>query len=846
MKGVVSKFEITVFHKQDGALSKRICLTKSGKIKADGSACRMTSGQARRVKLNGIASLAELIEPMASDEALALGRLRAGLPDEVRIIRRHDIDDATPAGTIARTNGYIEFAPGKPAYLLLDHDRKGMPSEVRDKLKAAGGFWRAVSSVVPALASAARVERCSTSSGLFNKKTGEEFSTSPNKHIYIAVADGADIERALKTLQDRLWLVGFGYVVVGAAGQILIRSIIDASVYGPERLVFEGKPIVVAPLAQDQEARRPRAYDGDTIDTATAIPPLTEQEEAQLAALKAEAARRAEPQAAAERKAWAMEFAAEHGLSEQEAERIASQATRHHVLEIEFELEFDDPTLGTRTVAEVIASSKRFVGETLADPLEGWKYGRGKAKVLRMRDRCLMIHSFAHGGIKYMLAGQGTRLADFRAYKPAHTYIYTPTGEPWPPISVDRTLPPVPLLDATGRPILDGHGKPKFLSASHWLDQHQSVEQLTWAPGMEMDVKDRLVTEGGWRKRNGVACFNLYIPPDVEPGDPDKAGPWLEHVCEIYPDDADHIIKYLAHRVQRPAEKPNHTLVLGGPQGIGKDTLLEPAKYAVGPWNFREVSPNQVMGRFNDFLKSVILRISEARDLGEFDRYKFNNHMKAYQAAPPDVLRVDQKHLREIAVFNVCGVIITTNHKVDGIYLEADDRRHYVAWSDRKKEEFDKAYWNKLWGWYARAGKRHVAAYLATLDISDFDAKAPPPLTAAFHAIVATSRPNEEAELADVLDQMKNPDAVTIDMLIAETGQGSSFHEWLGDRKNRRSMPHRLEACGYTQVRNDASPSDGLFRVDGKRVVIYAKSNLPVAERVVAAVKVAEGGGEPW
>ena len=69
-----------------------------------------------------------------------------------------------------------------------------------------------------------------------------------------------------------------------------------------------------------------------------------------------------------------------------------------------------------------------------------------------------------------------------------------------------------------------------------------------------------------------------------------------------------------AHRVQRPQEKINHALVLGGAQGIGKDTLLEPVKYAVGSWNFREVSPQQAMGRFNGFLKAVILRVSEARD----------------------------------------------------------------------------------------------------------------------------------------------------------------------------------------------------------------------------------------
>ena len=67
---------------------------------------------------------------------------------------------------------------------------------------------------------------------------------------------------------------------------------------------------------------------------------------------------------------------------------------------------------------------------------------------------------------------------------------------------------------------------------------------------------------------------------------PRKAEPWIDHVRKVFPDDADHIIRWLAHRVQRPQEKINHALVLGGAQGIGKDTLLEPVKHAVGPWNF--------------------------------------------------------------------------------------------------------------------------------------------------------------------------------------------------------------------------------------------------------------------
>ena len=231
---------------------------------------------------------------------------------------------------------------------------------------------------------------------------------------------------------------------------------------------------------------------------------------------------------------------------------------------------------------------------------------------------------------------------------------------------------------------------------------------------------------------------------------------------KVYPDEADHIVAWLAHRVQRPHEKINHALVLGGEPGIGKDTILEPVKQAIGPWNFAEVSPKQVLGRFNGFLKSVILRVSEARDLGEFDRYAFHDHMKSYIAAPPDVLRVDEKNIREYYVFNLCGVMITTNHKTDGIYLPADDRRHMVAWSNLTKRRFAGDYWRNLIGWYANGGNEHVAALPRQARYHDFDPKAPPPKTQAFWEIANANRAPEDAELADVLDDLGQPDVVTL------------------------------------------------------------------------------------
>ncbi|MDQ6701682.1 MAG: DUF5906 domain-containing protein [Pseudomonadota bacterium] len=408
---------------------------------------------------------------------------------------------------------------------------------------------------------------------------------------------------------------------------------------------------------------------------------------------------------------------------------------------------------------------------------------------------------------------EGVTIDHFRAYMPMHAYIFTPSREMWPASSVNARLPPVFI------------GKGKIMSASTWLDINQPVEQMTWAPGEPMLIPDRLVANGGWIEHGGATCFNLYRPPVPQSGgDANKAGPWLDHIRKVFPGDAKHIIKWFAHRVQRPQEKINHALVFGGAQGIGKDTILEPLKRAIGPWNFEEVSPQQMLGRFNGFLKSVILRVSEARDLGDVDRFQFYDHMKVYTASPPDVLRVDEKHLREHYVFNCCGVIITTNHKTDGIYLPADDRRHFVAWSDCVKDDFQPEYWNSLWGWYENGGYAHVAAYLSGLDISSFDPKAPPPKTPAFWDIADANRAPEDAELADVIDKMGNPDATTLSQIKdAAARTNSEFFSWISDRKNRRAIPHRLEKCGYVPVRNDAAKSDGQWKIGGSRVTVYGK-----------------------
>jgi hypothetical protein len=435
--------------------------------------------------------------------------------------------------------------------------------------------------------------------------------------------------------------------------------------------------------------------------------------------------------------------------------------------------------------------------------------------------------------------GRGVTIDDFVAYMPTHAYIFTPCREIWAGSSVNARLPRVSLLDQFGQPLLNKKGEQITLSPTLWLDKNRPVEQMTWCPGFPMMIPDRLIVLGGWIERPDVTTFNLYRPPRLELGDASQAGPWVDHVNAIYPEDAAHIVPWLAHRRQRPAEKINHALVLGGAQGIGKDSLLEPVKQAVGPWNFHDVTPAHLLGRFNGFVKAVILRVSEARDLGEVDRFAFYDHTKIYTAAPPDVLRVDEKNLREYCVFNCLGFIITTNHKTDGIYLPADDRRHYVAWSHRTKADFTPQYWNDLWGWYQSGGFGHVAAYLNEFDLAGFDPKAPPPKTAAFWDIVNANNAPEDAELADVLDVLGNPAALTLAQLIeCAVTKRAEAAEWLEERKNRRAIPHRMERCGYVPVRNPDA-EDGLWKLQNRRQAIYAKAQLSPSDRIAVARRLA-------
>jgi len=396
--------QITLITKRgvSALMSKRISLTNDGKLRSDGSECRMISGTANRALAGTATALSRIIASCRSDQAVALGVLKQELPESVDVTIPNRL--GKHPGAITRSRSCIDYRRGISAWCLIDFDTKGMPKEVSARIEAAGGMWNALLMVSSDLASAARVSRASTSAGLFRSDTNEPVPGSNGMHHYVLVRDGGDIERFLKDLHDRCWLHGFGWRMIGGAGQLLDRSIVDRMVGFGERLCFEGAPLIVAPLAQDAAKRAPEAVEGDAILSDRAVPRLTEYERHRVNEAKAASAKALGKSAAEARnkhdKELAEKIAAKSGASLVTALRLV-KARHRGVLFADIELEFDH--LGIVTSGAVLADPDRYVGETLADPLEGVDYGRCKAIIMKGDDGGLLIHSFAHGRGIYFL-----------------------------------------------------------------------------------------------------------------------------------------------------------------------------------------------------------------------------------------------------------------------------------------------------------------------------------------------------------------------------------------------------------------------------------------------------------
>ena len=225
--------------------------------------------------------------------------------------------------------------------------------------------------------------------------------------------------------------------------------------------------------------------------------------------------------------------------------------------------------------------------------------------------------------------------------------------------------------------------------------------------------------------------LNFWQDPVIEPALAD----WtpiknylLEVICNGKAELYDYLIRYLAHMVQKPGQKPGVMLVMLGAQGTGKGTFFRLLREIWARTCLQVNDVDDVIGRFNASLEhNFVICMDEALFAGDKKSIE-----KLKSLITEEVIRTEQKMQpkRTIASYHRFFAASNNDHFA---HVDADDRR-FVFFRVSSSRQGDRGYWAKL----SQSLKDPVQLSgmmqeLSSIDLSDFD---------------VTRRPNTEENLA--------------------------------------------------------------------------------------------------
>lgn len=232
--GAAQAIPFSVFTSEAGPLTKTYNLTRSGGVEKL-AAAQLYKGRVDLVEVDTAADLLVVLDRLKTHQAVGWGVPKAG---SAPISTAPAIRDGSGIeGAIARTQDNFEWHDG-PGVLMLDHD--GGPND--------GDAWGidkvlvALYDAVPALRDAPMLVGASASASV--RKDGEPVSDAGKCRVYVLVKQAGYIPRFGARLCELLWAKGLGWYGVSRDGKQLVRCLVDAAVWSPERLDFAG-PVVV-------------------------------------------------------------------------------------------------------------------------------------------------------------------------------------------------------------------------------------------------------------------------------------------------------------------------------------------------------------------------------------------------------------------------------------------------------------------------------------------------------------------------------------------------------------------------------------------------------------------------
>ncbi len=205
----------------------------------------------------------------------------------------------------------------------------------------------------------------------------------------------------------------------------------------------------------------------------------------------------------------------------------------------------------------------------------------------------------------------------------------------------------------------------------------------------------------------------------------------VRYLCNEDEAAADHLLDWIAHLVQRPAERVNHAvLIVSKAQGVGKSMLGDVVGLLAGESNRAATTASILNSGFDGLTTGkLVVQVDEVRELGN---WKLAELLKS--KITEERLPVNIKYGPQTIVRNFTRWLMFSNH-LDALSLTEGERRYFVV--ECKQQPRDGAYYGRLADeLMTPAGIEGVRRWLSVRDLSRFKPKASPPLTEAKSAMI--------------------------------------------------------------------------------------------------------------
>jgi len=252
-------------------------------------------------------------------------------------------------------------------------------------------------------------------------------------------------------------------------------------------------------------------------------------------------------------------------------------------------------------------------------------------------------------------------------------------------------------LETIGVPV----ATPKSVIEAYWVDPGTTVyDSITFTP-------------------NAVAAttLNLWVPPTISA----SPGPWSqvedflrETICANDLSLYEYLLNFLAHALQKPAEKPGVIIIFLGGQGVGKGSVEALLRRIWGSTTLLVNRVDLVIGSFNGVLERAFnVFLDEAVFYG--DR-RSTEALKSVVTS--EYITINEKHQPTRSIPSVHRFFAASNSSHFAATDHDDRRAVYIHVSGERQG--DHQYWDRVHAAISGDEAEHLTDFLLKRDISNF------------------------------------------------------------------------------------------------------------------------------